>query len=356
MPVEILQTILTVAALLSPILMIGGLLLVMAGRRGRRIDDHPLCRRCGFDLIGVKGVGEGPGQVTPACPECGRDVSARRALRFGNRLPGRRLIASGAAASLVGVVALAGVAYSLTRGTAWYDIMPTWALVVIIDSSSPAQQRPALAELAQRVSDQEASGWPVRRAVARALAVQADPAAPWLAEWGDLVEAAWHGAIVAPAEYRRFLATGVRVKVGPNPFADVFAPFDSSTIDIGPSVQLQIDRVGTATMIQLKARVIELRYGDQPIHRGEDEIPLEAESITLGAGTPTIALGPVEIAPREGVRVASARLALELRGTEVGGNATDQAAIICDRAFSYELTPAEDGRAVTPFEPIESAS
>src|SRR5688572_29100978 len=36
-----------------PILvLIAATVLLIAGLRGRRVDDHPLCRRCGFDLVG----------------------------------------------------------------------------------------------------------------------------------------------------------------------------------------------------------------------------------------------------------------------------------------------------------------
>ena len=44
--------------------MLVGAILMILGVRGKRINDHPTCRDCRFDLSGVY-----PGVVT--CPECG---------------------------------------------------------------------------------------------------------------------------------------------------------------------------------------------------------------------------------------------------------------------------------------------
>jgi hypothetical protein len=49
-------------------LFLGGISLVARGLRGRRIDDHPLCERCGFDLTGKP-------QGSDICSECGAELS-----------------------------------------------------------------------------------------------------------------------------------------------------------------------------------------------------------------------------------------------------------------------------------------
>jgi hypothetical protein len=43
---------------------IGGAVTLRAGLRGRQIDNHPLCRRCGFDLTGRLAH-------SAKCAECG---------------------------------------------------------------------------------------------------------------------------------------------------------------------------------------------------------------------------------------------------------------------------------------------
>src|SRR3569833_487778 len=45
--------------------------------RRRRIDDHPICRRCGFDLFGKP-------ETSNICSECGADLARRRAIRVGH--------------------------------------------------------------------------------------------------------------------------------------------------------------------------------------------------------------------------------------------------------------------------------
>src|SRR5688572_21811885 len=68
--------IIAVAALAG--LLLAGLIVLMIGWRGRRIDDHPLCRKCGYDLLGCAQAAN--------CPECGRDLRRRgRAIRIGHR-------------------------------------------------------------------------------------------------------------------------------------------------------------------------------------------------------------------------------------------------------------------------------
>jgi hypothetical protein len=52
--------------------------MVVFGWRGRQTDDHPICRRCGFDLSGK------PSGVA-ICSECGSDVSKPTSIRVGHR-------------------------------------------------------------------------------------------------------------------------------------------------------------------------------------------------------------------------------------------------------------------------------
>src|SRR5262245_40441147 len=55
-----------------------GLVLLWLGWRGRRLDDHPWCRRCKFDLYGRW-------PSASVCPECGKELHRRRAVRIGQR-------------------------------------------------------------------------------------------------------------------------------------------------------------------------------------------------------------------------------------------------------------------------------
>src|SRR4051794_19556596 len=67
---------------------------------GRRVDRHPVCRRCRYDLSGL------PAGVT-LCSECGADLRRRRAMRTGNRVR-RRNVAWVAAVALLAAGAWLG--------------------------------------------------------------------------------------------------------------------------------------------------------------------------------------------------------------------------------------------------------
>lgn len=52
--------------------------LILFALRGRRVNRHPICRQCGFDLFGK------PKEST-VCGECGADLHHGRAIRVGAR-------------------------------------------------------------------------------------------------------------------------------------------------------------------------------------------------------------------------------------------------------------------------------
>src|SRR6478609_1146078 len=87
-----------VTCLLAALPLLGVVLLVV-GIRGRRIDDHPTCSKCGFDLIGL-------GQ-SAACPECGSPLDRKGAIRQGQRAARRGLVIAGLMSLLVsaGIIA-----------------------------------------------------------------------------------------------------------------------------------------------------------------------------------------------------------------------------------------------------------
>ncbi len=117
--------------------------LLTAGLRGRRTDDHPLCRRCGFDLTGRAAR-------TTVCGECGADLSPARAIRIGHRVRRRGLIAGGAGLGMAAAVVLGGAAWAAARGVNLLAWAPVWWLQHELDGG-PAAQAAALEELRLRV-------------------------------------------------------------------------------------------------------------------------------------------------------------------------------------------------------------
>ncbi len=111
-------------AILIPIAALG-LLLLAAGRRGRRVNDHPLCRRCRYDLVGLS-LPVPQTQAQARCPECGRSVRQPRDVRIGLRL--RRPVTAWAGA--VVLLATAGIGWRLHKEPLSLAIVPSWALLL----------------------------------------------------------------------------------------------------------------------------------------------------------------------------------------------------------------------------------
>ena len=158
-----------------------GLSLLAAGLRGRRTDDHPLCRRCAYDLTGRVAT-------AAACSECGADLSRRRAVRVGHRVRRRRLLAGGAVLVVPAVATLCVVGWVRARGIDPTPYKPVLWLRHDLDGG-PALEAKALAELTARVTAGRLSTGQAGAVADRALLAQAS-AAPWDPAWGTFIEAA----------------------------------------------------------------------------------------------------------------------------------------------------------------------
>lgn len=113
--------------LVSMLLLGVGGILVVHGWRGRRLDDHPLCSRCRFDLHGL-------GIDTPdsKCPECGVMLE-KCPPRIGNRKRSPARIITGATLLLVMLV-FSGIHHATQAGNLRrYQFMPTGMLLSRLD-------------------------------------------------------------------------------------------------------------------------------------------------------------------------------------------------------------------------------
>src|SRR5438067_13324862 len=103
----------TILPLLAPaaaVLVAAGLLVYAL--RGRRIDDHPVCRKCGFDLFGKP-------EGSTVCSECGADLAGKRAVRVGNRRRRSRVLAAAAPMLLLSAGWLGAGAWTRVKATDW---------------------------------------------------------------------------------------------------------------------------------------------------------------------------------------------------------------------------------------------
>ena len=151
--------------------LVGGAILVAIGLRGRRVDDHPICRRCGRDWYGTS---------AERCPECGVPATNDNR-RIGNRERRPRPLWAGVAVLTIGILTAA----PLLAGLAGVDVdrhKPLW-LLIRESRHSPT----AAAEIDRRHVAGDLDADAVARVAVRWLDHQGDRDLPWIFEKGDLL-------------------------------------------------------------------------------------------------------------------------------------------------------------------------
>ena len=160
-----------------------GLALLAVGLRGRRVDDHPLCCRCGFDLFGTP---------DPAiCNECGSDLASPRAVRVGHRQKRRGLVGVGLTLLVPAVAAIGLVGYAVATDLDWQQHKPEWFLRHELTSNDAPTADAAADELERRYRDTEEgiAAASLDALVDSVLARQADRDAAWdIVADGGLIE------------------------------------------------------------------------------------------------------------------------------------------------------------------------
>jgi len=153
--------------------------LLIWARRGRRIDVHPLCRRCRYDLSGS------PEPLT-RCSECGADLARPRAVRVGNRRPRRRVMWV-AGALLIPTLLVGGFdAYVVIRGVDTMRLKPVWWL--LRDAKSASSADAAVAELMRRDTEGKLSADQLNELFGAMASLHVDPNYKWPRGWTTYIE------------------------------------------------------------------------------------------------------------------------------------------------------------------------
>lgn len=163
------------------IFLLVGVFILTRGLRRIPIDDHPLCRACGFDLTGKP-------ETSHHCPECGSDLTRAKATTIGHR---RRRPAAIAIGLLLTLLSTAGVTLFLIASAKTFDIYnyyPDWLLAQSLDSPNARTRGSAARELIARISADNVSAGRMNSIADRILALQADTKTPWYTGWGDVIE------------------------------------------------------------------------------------------------------------------------------------------------------------------------
>jgi predicted nucleic acid-binding Zn ribbon protein len=189
---------LSIAVLILPaLLLVAGIVLTVRGLRGRRVDDHPHCRKCGFDLIGLpEGVNR--------CSECGADLTRPRAIREGRRQRRPVALVFGLSALLFVLGGIGLVAWSQIRNLDEYRVMPAWYLLRQARYDGAAPPLPAWNELLRRLRADELSKDHTARAAEMALAIQQDRSKTWNTVFGDFLELSRDQQQLTDAQWQRY--------------------------------------------------------------------------------------------------------------------------------------------------------
>ena len=181
--------------------------------RGRSVDDHPHCRRCGFDLFGL------PPDRT-VCPECGGDLTARRAVRRGRRVVRKGLLALSSLLLLPSLALLCGVTWARARGFDLNPHKPAWLLTREAFAADSGTRDRAMDELLKRRQARALGPRQIDEILERVLSAQADGWRPWWPRWGEFVEDARAAGDVDHAQWVRYarqgIESGLKLKAAPS--------------------------------------------------------------------------------------------------------------------------------------------
>jgi hypothetical protein len=177
---------------------------VVIGFRGRVVDDHPLCRRCGFDLIGRP-------HDSPRCSECGARVTDARAIRIGHRQRRGGWIAGGFILLVPSALFLAGVIAIQAGHVDLSPYKPVWWLRMDLDGGSSSQTL-ALKELTTRAAAGKLTTAQVGPIADRALVVQVNSPL-WQPSWGQFIEAAQAGGKLDRPRWAKYARQAMNVSL-----------------------------------------------------------------------------------------------------------------------------------------------
>lgn len=175
-----------------------GLVLIVVGLRGKRLNQHPVCRSCGFDLEGVYPAGM-------TCPECGTGLKHARAVRVGVRRKRWTAAGIGAALVLAPLAMFISMAAVVVSGSELNQYKPVSLLLLEGEHGSDDLAQSAAKELVRRQDAGELVGENLSNAVEAALDLQGNLERSWHQEWGDLIERAHASGGASEEQYQRYL-------------------------------------------------------------------------------------------------------------------------------------------------------
>ena len=188
--------------ILGPTLVLLGGTAVVAGWRGRRLDDHPVCRKCRFDLFGTP-------EPRTQCPECGAPLEAAKAIRIGNRKRRTGWMAAGLFAFLLGGAAVAILASDID----FNPYKPFWLLHLEATSPSLGSKGGALRELERRLQNRSLTTTQMDTLMKTVVRLQASHPQSWNNRWTGLFWSLRSYGIGSEAQLRQFIKDGMHLQL-----------------------------------------------------------------------------------------------------------------------------------------------
>ena len=175
-------------------MLLAGATLLAVGLRGPRINDHPVCRGCRFDLSGSP-------QPLGLCPECGADLSQPSRVRTGQRRRRPGLAGIGAVTAALAILAGAGIGWGIAKGTNWNAHKPVALLLFEARAGTAEEAEAAISELMdRRIAGNLRDRASMQQFVETILERQADERMPWGGAWEDALALAAEEGLLGEAE------------------------------------------------------------------------------------------------------------------------------------------------------------
>lgn len=182
------------------LMFLAGLRSLILGLRGKRIDDHPLCGKCRFDLTGL------PEDQTK-CPECGA-VLSQVGTRVGNRKRHPRRIWAGMILMGLSSAMCLPTGLKMMGQMDWFGVMPTWFMRYQIQNDTGWAGR-AWSQIYVRYERKQLSQSQLAALIDDALTLQSKVVRPWHIEAGDYIKLTHDRGDIPQLQwdlYKRFIA------------------------------------------------------------------------------------------------------------------------------------------------------
>jgi hypothetical protein len=254
--------------LLITLIAIAGAAVLRIGLHGRRIDDHLLCRRCGFDLTGKPADSH-------ACAECGADLDVRHNVQIGHR---KRLIGwtlGGALLLLVALLVGGFVVADRSRAIEWVHYMPVKWLLHQAQGNDASARPDALTELLDRARNGKFNNNQTSATVAVALTMQGDFAKPWDPLWGDIIEIERAKGQVTDQQWAEYALGALH---------DAFGFRVRPVVRLGDPLPYWIDakkgRVASNSLLQRTILHAAVRFSETPLRLDRDGMSMGAQKFS----------------------------------------------------------------------------